>query len=80
MNEVWKDICFYKNTYIVSNFGDVRSLDRHVNTYHGPRICLGRQLKKHIGRDGYPRVAGTNEIMPVVMNGNINKGVMICLL
>lgn len=60
MNEVWKDICFYKNTYIVSNFGDVRSLDRHVNTYHGPRICLGRQLKKHIGRDGYLRVALCN--------------------
>ena len=57
MKEVWKDIKGYEGQYIVSNLGNVRSLDRYVNTYHGPRICLGQPLKQYIGHDGYLHVA-----------------------
>lgn len=57
MKEVWKDIKGYDGQYIVSNLGNVRSLDRYVNTYHGPRIVLGQILKQYQGRDGYIRVA-----------------------
>ena len=57
MKEIWKDIKGYEGQYIVSNLGHVRSLDRYVNTYHGPRITLGQSLKRQKGRDGYDRVA-----------------------
>ena len=57
MAEVWKDVKGYEGQYIVSNLGNVRSLDRYVNTYHGPRITLGQLLKQQKGRDGYNRVA-----------------------
>lgn len=57
MKEIWKDIKWYEGQYIVSNLGNVRSLDRYVNTYHGPRICLGQPLKQYIGHDGYLHVA-----------------------
>ena len=31
IEEIWKDIPNYKNYYQVSNFGNIRSLDRHYN-------------------------------------------------
>lgn len=57
MKEIWKSIEGYEGQYIVSNIGNVRSVDRYVNTYHGPRVCLGQALKTYLGRDGYLRVA-----------------------
>lgn len=54
MKEIWKDINGYEGVYQVSNFGNVRSLDRIVNGSHN-NTCLkkGRILKPRINRDGY---------------------------
>lgn len=41
----WKDIEGFEGLYQVSNYGDVRSLDRYVNGPHGDRLMKGRILK-----------------------------------
>ena len=33
MQEIWKDIKGYEGLYQVSNFGNVKSLERRVNSY-----------------------------------------------
>lgn len=43
--EIWKDIPGYENRYQVSNLGQVRSLDRIVQTVRGPRHYQGKILK-----------------------------------
>jgi hypothetical protein len=54
MNEVWLPIEGYEGTYEVSNLGQVRSLDRTVETKAGPRRCKGRILKQRVNRQtGY---------------------------
>ena len=37
MQEIWKDIKGYEGLYQVSNFGNVKSLERRVNSYNGGR-------------------------------------------
>ena len=37
MQEIWKDIKGYEGLYQVSNFGNVKSLERRVNSYSGGR-------------------------------------------
>jgi hypothetical protein len=43
--EIWKDIKDYKGYYQVSNLGNVRSLDRVINTKQGLKKIQGRILK-----------------------------------
>ncbi len=47
MCEIWKDIENYEGSYQVSNFGNVRSLDRIVTNIHGRKqIRKGKLLKQ----------------------------------
>ena len=55
--EVWKDIQGYEGFYQVSNFGEVKSLDRYLFTNNGKkRKFIGKQLKKDKSNCGYFRV------------------------
>ena len=42
MDEIWKDIKDYEGLYQISNLGNVRSLDRIVNTKTGQRKIKGK--------------------------------------
>ena len=47
-NEIWKDIKGYEGYYQISNFGNVRSLNRYVNAAiknNDKVLKIGRQLK-----------------------------------
>lgn len=44
--EIWKDIKGYEGLYQVSSKGNVRSLDRMVNSPNGMRMSKGRILKQ----------------------------------
>lgn len=46
MEEIWKDIKGYEGAYQVSNFGQVRSLDRTINHPNGPTKRRGIILKQ----------------------------------
>lgn len=54
--EIWKDIENTNGIYQVSNFGNVRSVDRYVSTGGNPFFVKGRMLKKSLTTAGYPRV------------------------
>ena len=52
--EIWKDIIGYEGLYQISNFGNVKSLERKVNNKHGTfsfkKECV---LKLGCDKDGY---------------------------
>ena len=54
MEEIWKDVKGYEELYQVSNYGQIRSVDRTVGyRYKGKqRIYKGRMLKQVV-RNGY---------------------------
>jgi hypothetical protein len=53
--EIWKDIENYEGYYQISNFGKVRSLDRHVNNKIKNKFSFlkGIILKTTLDKDGY---------------------------
>jgi len=54
VDNVWKDIPNYEGAYQVSDSGEVRSLDRHVNCKNNSkRLLKGRILVKHKNNQGY---------------------------
>lgn len=53
MNEVWKDIENYEGIYQISNYGNVRSLDR---LGYGGRKLYGNRISVYISDSGYPSV------------------------
>lgn len=53
MQEIWKDITEYEGSYQVSNFGNVRRLDRQVGSEPRVRVIKGKILKKKINKGGY---------------------------
>ena len=62
MTEDWKSIIGFEGLYEVSNFGNVRSLPRHVRHVskagkEGTKFLPGRILKKMPLPNGYLRVA-----------------------
>lgn len=60
--EIWKDITGYENLYQVSNLGNVRVLDRYVNSgikYNSKVKRKGRLLRQHIKNNGYLQVTLT---------------------
>jgi len=59
--EIWKDIKSYEGLYMVSNFGRVKSLERHVkHPAGGTRIIRERVLKSAHNGHGYLVVALCN--------------------
>ena len=61
MIEEWKDVTGYEGLYQVSNYGNVKSLDRTVRQktkwgYYITRIYKGKLLKKIKDKDGYNQV------------------------
>lgn len=52
-NEIWKPVVGYEGLYEVSNFGNVRSLDRKVMKGHYLISKKGQDLKLHIDKYGY---------------------------
>lgn len=50
--EAWKSIVDYEGFYEISNYGNVRSVDRVLNN----RIYYGKNLKPHINRSGYSMI------------------------
>lgn len=58
MKEVWKDIKDYEGYYQISNFGNVRSLDRYVVSKSGwSKFVKGRILKSSLHHYGYLQVS-----------------------
>lgn len=54
--ERWLPIAGYEGLYEVSDFGNVRSLDRVVPTHYGTRVHRGKQLLPTCTNKGYSRV------------------------
>lgn len=66
MREKWVDIQDYKGYYKVSNYGRIKSVERHVNHYVAKRkIIRSRILKAALMSDGYPGVSLTKKNNPV---------------
>lgn len=57
MQEIWKDIEEYKGIYQVSNFGDVKSLERKINRHHNAVLNLKERKLKQLNVNGYMTVA-----------------------
>ena len=56
MDEIWRDVVGYEGVYQVSNFGNVRSLDRYVKCSNKPntkRLSNGKILTKQKNKNGY---------------------------
>jgi len=57
INEVWKIINEWEAPYLVSNFGDVKSMPRYVGAKNGKkRLLKERILKQLVDKSGYCRV------------------------
>ena len=54
--EEWRDVVGYENLYQVSNLGNVKSLDRVIDTKRGVRTFEGRMLKQCKLKIGYMSV------------------------
>lgn len=56
--EIWKSIVGWEDFYEVSNFGDVRSIDRIVNCcYNSKQLVKGRILSQRPNQNGYLMVS-----------------------
>ena len=65
MEEVWKDIPNYENLYQVSNFGNVKSLDRKVKQWNRFKniyvLYKGKLIKPNKTNKGYLKVGLSKE-------------------
>ena len=59
--EIWLPIKHYKGIYEVSNLGNVRSLDRIVESITGFRKLKGKTLKQNETNEGYVNVSLNNK-------------------
>lgn len=57
MEEKWKDIINYEGYYQISNFGNIRSLDRKIRFNKGYSIKKGKMLKPILNKKGYYKVS-----------------------
>ena len=54
MKEVWKNVVGFEGFYIVSNLGNVKSVDRLVNAKNGSkRLEEGKEMTKMVEPSGY---------------------------
>ena len=56
MQEIWKDIKGYEGLYQVSNFGNVKSLERRVNSCNGGRNKKEKYIISTDNGNGYKKV------------------------
>lgn len=91
MPEIWKDIKGYENLYMVSNLGQVKSLDRIVEyiRYGKPiqKTIKGKILKPIINVDGYCKVSiyknkkiriiSIHRLVYDAFNGNLSNALQI---
>lgn len=56
MTEIWRDIKGYEGIYQVSNFGNVRSLDRYGKGKHGKAFYKGKMFTPNTIKYGYKQV------------------------
>ena len=55
--EEWRPVVGYEGLYEVSDWGNVRSVDRYVNSKAGSKAMLhGKMLKQYTDKDGYQRI------------------------
>lgn len=55
--EIWKDVKGYEGMYQVSNYGNVRGLDRYRISKNNTKVFVkGQMLKQHKSNRGYYRV------------------------
>lgn len=60
--EIWKPIKEYEGLYEISNYGNVRSLDKQINAKNGSlRTIKGKLLKAKIDKDGYLLIGLTKD-------------------
>lgn len=56
-NEIWKPVLGLEDSYEVSNFGRIRSLDRKIRASHGSfRTIKGTVLRPSITKNGYLQI------------------------
>lgn len=53
MQEIWKPLINWECLYEVSNFGNIKSLDRYVNHCGHKRFCKGQLLKPTLHKSNY---------------------------
>lgn len=51
--EEWKPVVGYEGLYQVSDWGNIRSVDRYIKTTTGDRFWKGRMMTKTLDTDGY---------------------------
>ena len=56
MEEVWKDIKGYENLYQVSNYGNVKSLDRYIKNKNGKMQFYNEKILRPNDSKGYLKV------------------------
>ena len=56
-NEIWKPIDGFVGYYEISNFGNVRSVNRYAKTFYGKRTIKSRTKEQFLNPKGYLRVA-----------------------
>ena len=54
--ENWKDIDGYEGFYMVSNLGNIKSIDRIIQRKTSKMNIKGRQMSQYIGNRGYPMI------------------------
>ena len=73
--EIWKDVEGYEGLYQVSNYGRVKSLDRHVRFIDGRgRLFKGKILKLCLNSHGYWLIVLCKDFTKKSYNGDINNG------
>jgi len=55
--EIWKSVVGFEGLYIVSNFGNVKSLDRIVKTKTGQRFYKGKYIKPRVIANNYRQLS-----------------------
>lgn len=55
-NERWKDVEGYEGKYQISNFGNVKSISRHIRLQNGVLMKLPNKILKTMDRNGYRMV------------------------
>lgn len=60
-SEIWKDVVGYEGLYQVSNFGNVKSVDRIILRSSTPQHIKGKAVRQGIQNTGYKIVALWNK-------------------